>query len=222
MTTDTSERGLERLICEALTGEPCDPPLSGTDGEPIPGYGGVGWSPGNGRDYDREYCVDLVQLRAFLVATQPKSAAAFRLAGGLPQAPEVPGPASGPDQQTRHHRRTPARHQARPPRPGTLPRHPVSGERDGPAALRVEPLHGHPTATLQPGRDPAGARHRAVHQRSSRLHFRTQEQPDEADGPRRRPAIREGPQPEGAALPARALRCALRGETRAKSVSAPT
>jgi type I restriction enzyme R subunit len=25
MTTDTSERGLERLICAALTGSPCDP-----------------------------------------------------------------------------------------------------------------------------------------------------------------------------------------------------
>ena len=80
MTTDTSEQGLERLICEALTGDPCDPPASGTVGEPTPGYGGVGWSPGNGRDYDREYCVDLVQLRAFLEATQPVSAAALRLA----------------------------------------------------------------------------------------------------------------------------------------------
>ena len=26
MTTDTSERRLERLICEALTGAACDPP----------------------------------------------------------------------------------------------------------------------------------------------------------------------------------------------------
>ena len=25
-TTDPSERGLERLICTALTGHPCDPP----------------------------------------------------------------------------------------------------------------------------------------------------------------------------------------------------
>jgi type I restriction enzyme R subunit len=25
MTTDTSERGLERLMCTALTGAPCDP-----------------------------------------------------------------------------------------------------------------------------------------------------------------------------------------------------
>ena len=26
MTTDTSEKGLERLICKTLTGHPCDPP----------------------------------------------------------------------------------------------------------------------------------------------------------------------------------------------------
>ena len=84
MTTDTSERGLERLICEALTGDPCDPPSSGTVGEPAPGYGGVGWSLGNGHDYYREYCVDLVQLRAFLEATQHESAAALRLAEDCP------------------------------------------------------------------------------------------------------------------------------------------
>ena len=29
MTTDTSEKGLERLICAALTGAPCDPPQGG-------------------------------------------------------------------------------------------------------------------------------------------------------------------------------------------------
>ena len=28
MTTDTSERGLERLICSALTGSPCDAALA--------------------------------------------------------------------------------------------------------------------------------------------------------------------------------------------------
>ncbi|MCY3809495.1 MAG: type I restriction endonuclease subunit R [Gemmatimonadetes bacterium] len=79
MTTDLTERGLERLICKALTGDPCDPPAHGTVGEPPTGYGGVGWSPGNHHDYNREYCVDLVQLRAFLHATQPSSAPALRL-----------------------------------------------------------------------------------------------------------------------------------------------
>jgi type I restriction enzyme R subunit len=31
-TTDASERGLERLICTALTGDPCDPGVQ--PGEP--------------------------------------------------------------------------------------------------------------------------------------------------------------------------------------------
>ena len=79
MSTDTSERGLERLICKALTGHPCDPPAACTVGEPPAGYGGVGWSCGNPHDYNREYCVDLVQLRSFLNTTQPEPAAALRL-----------------------------------------------------------------------------------------------------------------------------------------------
>ena len=66
MTTDTSERGLERLICTALTGAPCDPPQPGVVREPTPAYGGTGWICGDPAGYDREYCVDLTQLRAFL------------------------------------------------------------------------------------------------------------------------------------------------------------
>ena len=79
MPTDTTERGLERLICKALAGDPCDPPSGRTVGMPPTGYGGVGWSPGNHHDYDREHCVDLVQLRAFLHVTQPETAPALRL-----------------------------------------------------------------------------------------------------------------------------------------------
>ena len=79
MTTDFTERGLERLICEALAGDPCDPPSGRTVGERLAPYGGVGWSPGNHHDYNREYCVDLVQLGAFLRATQPDAAPALRL-----------------------------------------------------------------------------------------------------------------------------------------------
>ncbi len=84
MTTDTSERGLERLICTALAGHPCEPPAAGTVAEPPAGYGGVGWSGGNFRDYDREYCVDLVQLSAFLHSTQPKAAASLGLSEDSP------------------------------------------------------------------------------------------------------------------------------------------
>ena len=79
MSTDISERGLERLICTALSGHPCEPPAEGTVGEPTPAYGGVGWSCGNNHDYGREYCVDLVQLAAFLRTTQPETAEALAL-----------------------------------------------------------------------------------------------------------------------------------------------
>ena len=84
MTTDTSERGLERLICTALTGHPCDPPLSPTLGEPPAGYGGVGWAGGNYHDYDREYCVDLAQLSTFLRTTQPEAAESLNLSEASP------------------------------------------------------------------------------------------------------------------------------------------
>ena len=78
-TTDTTERGLERLICTALAGHACDPPQAGQVAEPHAGYGGVGWSCGNPHDYDREYCVDRVQLAEFLRATQPEAAESLAL-----------------------------------------------------------------------------------------------------------------------------------------------
>jgi type I restriction enzyme R subunit len=76
MKTDTSEKGLERLICTALTGAPCDPGTVQADlvREPGAPYGGSGWICGDPNDYDREYAVDLAQLRAFVRATQPKAA----------------------------------------------------------------------------------------------------------------------------------------------------
>lgn len=80
--TDTSEAGLETLICRALTGSDCAPRPAGAPAvvaeTPAP-YGGVGWLPGDPADYDREYCVDLVQLAAFLRATQPEVAEALDL-----------------------------------------------------------------------------------------------------------------------------------------------
>ena len=78
--TDTSEAGLETLICRALTGSDCVPRPVGTPAfvAEMPAYcGGVGWLPGDSADYDREYCVDLVQLAAFLRATQPEVAEAL-------------------------------------------------------------------------------------------------------------------------------------------------
>lgn len=73
MTTDTTENGLERLICTALTGAPCDSGggSEGQVGERPPAVYGAGWICGKPTDYDREYCIDLVQFGAFLHTTQP-------------------------------------------------------------------------------------------------------------------------------------------------------
>jgi hypothetical protein len=90
MPTDTSERGLERLICRALTGAPCDPGTepAGEVGERPANYG-VGWVCGDPGDYDQEYCVDLAQLSAFLRETQTEVA--------------VPKPSANEHHQTTRH-----------------------------------------------------------------------------------------------------------------------
>ncbi len=80
MPTDTTELGLERLICTALAGDPCDPPESPTGAEDLKPRGGVGWSPGDFHHYDREHCLDLQQLTAFLRETQPRRAESLGLA----------------------------------------------------------------------------------------------------------------------------------------------
>ncbi|MBM4118071.1 type I restriction endonuclease subunit R [bacterium] len=80
MSTDTSERGLERLICASLTGSPCDPGTipAGAFRERPAAYS-AGWICGRQEDYDREYCIDLAQLSAFLRETQPAVADALDL-----------------------------------------------------------------------------------------------------------------------------------------------
>lgn len=74
MSTDTSEKGLESLIVEAMTGltSPLPEAVEGTPG-------GTGWILGHPKAYHRDYAVDLVQLRAFLEATQPALAKALDL-----------------------------------------------------------------------------------------------------------------------------------------------
>ncbi|MGH8531826.1 MAG: type I restriction endonuclease, partial [Gammaproteobacteria bacterium] len=80
MKTDTSERGLERLICTALTGSPCDPDTGPAESvRERPAIYGAGWIGGAPEHYDREYCVDLAQLSAFLRETQPQAADALDL-----------------------------------------------------------------------------------------------------------------------------------------------
>ncbi len=85
--TDTSEAGLETLICRVLTGSDCVSQPAGAPAivaETSVPYGGVGWLPGDPADYDREYCVDLVQLAAFLYSTQPEVAEALDLDNDSP------------------------------------------------------------------------------------------------------------------------------------------
>ena len=85
MPSDTSEKGLERLICVAMTGEPCDPGAAATEEvRERPAAYGAGWLAGLPQDYDRDYCVDLFHLRTFLEATQPKVAGVLSLDADTP------------------------------------------------------------------------------------------------------------------------------------------
>ena len=85
MPTDTTERGLEALICTTLTGSSCDPGAAPA-GEIYerPSAYGTGWVCGDPVAYDREYCVDLAQLALFLRATQPDVAETLDLAAESP------------------------------------------------------------------------------------------------------------------------------------------
>ena len=80
MTTDTTERGLETLICDELTGHGFDSGMGDPNlvGDRAAAFG-AGWVMGDPGDYDREYCVDLVQLKTFLEDTQPEVAATLDL-----------------------------------------------------------------------------------------------------------------------------------------------
>ena len=84
MTTDTTEKGLETLIVEAMTGKKADPEQTDMGKEATALYGGTGWILGRWQDYDREYAVDLVQLTAFLKSTQPEVAESLDLENASP------------------------------------------------------------------------------------------------------------------------------------------
>jgi len=66
MSTDTSEKGLERLIVAALTGLPSAAGLgAGAVHEQGTPYLGAGYVCGDPADYDRAYAVDRAKLLAF-------------------------------------------------------------------------------------------------------------------------------------------------------------
>ena len=69
-TTDTTELGLEQRIVQMLTAASED--------------GTMAWLPGNPAEYDRDHCLDLVQLEAFLYQAQPETAAALALTDDNP------------------------------------------------------------------------------------------------------------------------------------------
>ena len=82
MTTDTSELGLERLIVASMTG--VAPAADGRVAETPATYGDWHWIESSPHDYDRGHAIDLVQLTAFLQATQPEVAEALDLANDGP------------------------------------------------------------------------------------------------------------------------------------------
>ena len=95
MTADVSESALERRIVALLTGAEIPGGAINDAGGVIPDAGGAindapgpaygsGWQAGDPADYDREHCVDLPSLAAFLQATQPEAAAALELAADTP------------------------------------------------------------------------------------------------------------------------------------------
>ena len=80
MTTDTSEQGLEALIVRAMTGRTdILVPAHVATPTSVPVAGGTGWLLGDARHYDREYCIDLIQLRGFFMVTQPDLIDALQL-----------------------------------------------------------------------------------------------------------------------------------------------
>ena len=83
MNTDTTERGLETLICAALAGDPDERTESGDAGDRPATYS-AGWLHGDSHDYDREFCVDLNHLSTFLNLTQPEVAESLDLAQESP------------------------------------------------------------------------------------------------------------------------------------------
>jgi len=71
--TDTSEKGLETIIVESITG------ITDASSQPRPAvhykpsiYGSLPYVEGKTKDYDRDHAVDLDKLLTFLKTTQPE------------------------------------------------------------------------------------------------------------------------------------------------------
>jgi len=86
-STDVSEGGLEALIVAALTGTsaPVGGAVTGVAEERAPFAGPDEYIEGHRDDFDRVHALDLVQLTAFLRATQPELVAPLSLDADTPQ-----------------------------------------------------------------------------------------------------------------------------------------
>src|SRR5687768_12719594 len=73
MTTDTSEKGLETLMMRHMTGPDGLAVKPNSVAERTAPYGGTGYTAGSAQDYDRAHALDVPQLFAFLLATQPEA-----------------------------------------------------------------------------------------------------------------------------------------------------
>jgi type I restriction enzyme R subunit len=83
--TDTSEKGLETLIVDHLTGRvPGPAPVVGGISDVRGAYHSGDYVEGDPHDYDRDHAVDVAQLLAFLEATQPKVVEQLNLVGEGP------------------------------------------------------------------------------------------------------------------------------------------
>ena len=211
MTTDTSERGLERLICTALTGSPCDPaparPTRCASGRRPTAPAGSAASP---RTTTASTASTSPSSRPSCARRSPRSPSALDL-----------------DQDGPTRRKFLARLQGEISKRGVIdvlrhgikhgPHHldlfygtPSPGNAKADERYAAEPLQRHPPAPLQPRRDAARARPVPLHQRPAGRHVRAEEQPHQADGRGRGRAVQARPRPARAAVRVRPLRGALR------------
>lgn len=78
MTTDISEKGMETIIMRHMTGtdglDDVATMVAETPDEIAAKKArGIGYCPGNAKDFDRAHAIDVPQLFAFLKSTQPEA-----------------------------------------------------------------------------------------------------------------------------------------------------
>ena len=184
-TTDTTERGLEARITAILTAErpESDPADQLT------------WIQGDPADYDRGNCVDLNQLSTFLRATQPDVAAALALHDDNPTRRQFLARLKREIRNrgiidvlrtgTNHHQHHVDLFYGT-PTPGNTAAEARYAQNRFSVTRQLRYSNDEKTACPRPS---------ALHQRPAHRHLRDQEQPHQANGERRRPAVPTNPQP---------------------------